>query len=241
MSGVLAVFRRRTEEGIQALRHSLLRATREPERAGYLLAADLNTWTPLLGQERLKRLAKPMLMPLLSGRVLRSPASAAEKSVALLGLAGGCFGDVILLQPGKLPQGALGFGINHLAYLWLLWQRGARPSTTRIMVRAVPLAMAVGLVARKRPRLVPVAAGYGSLLAAVSALGDDPALLRESIPTLGLGHGGNLFLLSDALLIGRELLLGREGWPAKLADAGVMGTYTIAQMLLVDGLFPDGK
>lgn len=217
---------------------ALARATREPERLGYLLAAGLSSGAPLAGAVRLKKLSKPTLLPLLAGGVLRSPAPAGEKTVALVGLAGGWVGDVVLLRPGAIPQGAVGFGINHLAYLRLLWQRGARPSVARVLTRALPLAAAVGLVARRQPGLLPVAVGYGGLLAAVSVLGDDPHLRESGTPELGLGHGGNLFLISDALLISRELLLREGSWAAKVAEAGVMGTYTTAQLLLVDGLFP---
>ncbi|WP_269208249.1 lysoplasmalogenase family protein [Corynebacterium efficiens] len=50
--------------------------------------------------------------------------------------------------------------------------------------------------------------------------------------------GGNLFLISDAVLFVREALLTAGTPAARVADAAVMGTYTVAQLLLIDGLFP---
>lgn len=55
---------------------------------------------------------------------------------------------------------------------------------------------------------------------------------------MGSGMGGNLFLISDAVLFVREALLTAGTPAARVADAAVMGTYTVAQLLLIDGLFP---
>nr|WP_306687176.1 lysoplasmalogenase family protein [Corynebacterium xerosis] len=64
--------------------------------------------------------------------------------------------------------------------------------------------------------------------------------LAEGDPRYGIGHGGNLFLVSDALLMLRALV-GEEGVVGKLLDAGVMDTYTAAQLLLVDGILELGR
>lgn len=233
---MLSGFIRRTGQGICALRASVGRATTEPERAAYLVAADINTVSALLGWTPLRKITKPVLMPLLAGRVCRS--TAPDRAVGLVGLAGGWAGDLALMKPGNIPAGAAGFAINHLAYAYLLANRGARPSAARVAIRAVPLTVAAVLAARKHPRLVPVVLGYGGLLATTSVLADDPGLIDPDQPaTYGLGHGGNLFLVSDAVLISRETLLASGTTAARLADAVVMGTYTVAQLLLIHGLF----
>ncbi|BAC17118.1 YhhN-like protein [Corynebacterium efficiens YS-314] len=179
----------RTRQGVRALVTAVGRAGREPERAAYLVAADTNTLASLLGWSRLKETTKPALMPLLAGRVWRS--GVPDKTVGMIGLAGGWAGDLALMKPGNIRAGATGFAANHAAYIYLLLNRGARPSTTRVAIRAVPLAAATALAARKAPGLLPVVLGYGGLLATTSVLADDPALINPGEPaTYGLGHGG---------------------------------------------------
>lgn len=102
------------------------------------------------------------------------------------------------------------------------------------------LAGAFGLAMWRRRELLPIVAGHGTLLVAVSTLAGDRVLTHcGDTPVLGLGHGGNLFLVSDALLFTREVLTTAGTWSARLADAGVMKTSTVAQLLLVNGLFPE--
>lgn len=227
----------RTKQGAQALVTAASQAIHEPERAAYLVAADTNTTVSLFGWKQLKKITKPALMPLLAGRVLRSEAP--DNAVGLIGLAGGWAGDLALMKPNNIPAGATGFALNHAAYVYLLTQRGARPSAGRVAIRAVPLAAATALAAWKAPKLLPVVLCYGGALAATSTLADDPVLIDPTEPaTSGLGHGGNLFLISDAVLFARETLLEKETAASRVADAVVMGTYTVAQLLLIDGLFP---
>lgn len=230
-------FINRTRQGVQALVAAVARAAREPERAAYLVAADTNTLASLLGWSRLKAATKPALMPLLTGGVVRS--GAPDRVAGMAGLAGGWAGDLALMKPDNIRAGATGFAMNHAAYIYLLFNRGARPSPTRVAIRAVPFVAATVLAARKSPALLPVVLGYGGLLATTSVLADDPALINPDEPaTYGLGHGGNLFLISDAVLCVREALLTPGTPAARVADAAVMGTYTVAQLLLIDGLFP---
>lgn len=233
-------FVERTQQGVGALVAAVARAAHEPERAAYLVAADTNIVASLLGLTTLKKFSKPALMPLLSGRVLRSQAP--DYAVGLMALGGGWAGDLALMKPHSIPKGAAGFAVNHAAYVALLIRRGARPSAARVATRAVPLAAATALAAWRAPKLVPVVLGYGGLLAATSVLADDPMLINPDNPaTYGLGHGGNLFILSDAVLLTREALLRDNTPAARVADAAVMGTYTVAQLLLIDGLFTDHR
>ncbi|GFK17674.1 MAG: lysoplasmalogenase [Corynebacterium glutamicum] len=230
----------RTRQGTQALTLAVAKASSEPERAVYLVAASSNVLGSLSGQRRLKNLTKPLLMPLLMGRVLRSEQS--DRALGALGLAGGWAGDLVLMKPQSLPQGAAGFALNHAAYCVLLWRRGARFGLQRTAIRAIPLGLAAALASWKAPKLVPMVLGYGGLLATTSTLADDSRLLDSSnAGSFGAGHGGNLFLISDAVLFVRELVLEDSSHLQHLADGVVMGTYTLAQLLLVDALFGDTK
>jgi len=215
------------------------KASSEPERAVYLVAASSNVLGSLSGQRRLKNLTKPLLMPLLMGRVLRSGQS--DRTLGVLGLAGGWAGDLVLMKPQSLPQGAAGFALNHAAYCVLLWRRGARFGLQRTAIRAIPLGLAAALASWNKG-IVPMVLGYGGLLATTSTLADDSRLLGSSnAGSFGAGHGGNLFLVSDAVLFVRELVLEDSSHLQRLADGAVMGTYTLAQLLLVDALFGDTK
>lgn len=237
---MLPGFMERSTQGAQALVAAAAKAIHEPERAAYLVAAGTNITASLFGWKQLKKITKPALMPLLAGRVLRSKTrDKAVGVVSLMGLAGGWAGDLALMKPNNIPAGASGFALNHAAYVYLLLERGARPTTGRVAIRAVPLAAATAMAAWKAPKLLPVVLCYGGVLAATSTLADDPLLIdRTETASSGLGHGGNLFLISDAVLFARETLLEDNTPSSRLADAIVMGTYTVAQLLLIDGLFP---
>lgn len=243
---MISAFVKKTAQGTSALAVAVAKSTREPERAAYVIAAGLNIAASFSGNASLKRATKPLLMPLLTGRVLRS--SNPGRALGLVGLAGGWFGDLVLMRPNQLPKGAAGFAVNHLAYCTLLIQRGARPHLRSALIRTIPLVAATGLAARKQPVLAPVVLGYGALLATTSTLADASFLTNQAdlqspvAPELyGLSHGGNLFLLSDAVLCVRELLPVGENADSqglgRIADGIVMGTYTLAQVLLIDGLF----
>lgn len=228
-----------TREGGNALAVSVRAARWEPERAGYLVMAGVDLAAVFSDSTRLERLAKPALLPLLAGTVLRAEVSKTQRVVALAGLAGGWAGDVILLfrDYRALPVGAAAFAVNQLAYCWLLHKQGARPSISRVAVHTVPWTMGVAAAAWRAPKLLPVVAGYGGLLAATSTLAADRELLDPSAPTTqGLGHGANLFLISDALILLRTVLVTPGSPTERLVGAGVMSTYLIAQLLLVDGL-----
>lgn len=102
---MLTTFSNRAAAGAQALSAAMKRGLREPERAAYLAAAETTIWASLFSCRGVKQVVKPMLLPSLSGRVLRSGASESERAVGLMGLAGGLFGDVVLLRSARLPQG----------------------------------------------------------------------------------------------------------------------------------------
>lgn len=251
---------RRTFEGAGALISAVSRSTREPERAAYVGAATVNVVSSALGAEKVRKASKTLLMPLLAASVVRRrhETKPAVTAGLLIGLAGGWLGDLVLMpRKNDLNKGAAAFAVNQIAYIKMLHDAGARPNRFRSLARYPLWAASTAGAAFTRPDLLPAAAGYGLLLTTTSMLGDDPMLesagaagparpvgaageLAEGDPRYGIGHGGNLFLVSDALLMLRALV-GEEGVVGKLLDAGVMDTYTAAQLLLVDGILELGR
>ena len=251
---------RRTFEGAGALISAVSRSTREPERAAYVGAATVNVVSSALGAEKVRKASKTLLMPLLAASVVRRrhETKPAVTAGLLIGLAGGWLGDMVLMpRKNDLNKGAAAFAVNQIAYIKMLHDAGARPNRFRSLARYPLWAASTAGAAFTRPDLLPAAAGYGLLLTTTSMLGDDPVLesagaagparpvgaageLAEGDPRYGIGHGGNLFLVSDALLMLRALV-GEEGVVGKLLDAGVMDTYTAAQLLLVDGILELGR
>ncbi|MDO5513286.1 lysoplasmalogenase family protein, partial [Corynebacterium sp.] len=153
-----------------------------------------------------------------------------EREIGLVGLAGGWVGDLLLMRPDSLRPGAAAFAVNQAAYQWLLWRRGARFRPGTVGLRAVPFAAAAWF---GRGHL-DVVLLYGGMVTATSALAADPELRAR-----GLAAGGNLFLLSDSLILGRMLLPDRDSALGRGLDVAVAVTYVAAQRLLVDGLFRD--
>ncbi|EEB63660.1 lysoplasmalogenase [Corynebacterium amycolatum] len=252
---VADMFVRRTGEGLGALvgiASASSDTRRAPERAGYIAASAINVVSSAFGWETPRRVSKTVLMPLLAANVWRRrhETSRFTTTTLLIGLAGGWLGDLILM-PNKpnLNRGSVPFAVNQLAYHVLLWRAGARISALRAAIRFPLWAGSVPLVGAVKPEALPAAVGYGPLLAVTSTLADDPALLKGAgavgtdeqtgLPiadaAYGLGHGGNLFLISDTLLMARKMF-AEEGVVGKLLNAAVMDTYTVAQLFLVEGL-----
>lgn len=198
-------------------------------RAAYWLVGGAYAASRAVGSRRLLLASKPAVVPLLLDAPLAAPSP--EREVGLVGLAGGWAGDVVLLRENSLPQGAAAFAVNQAAYQWLLWRRGARFRPGPVALRAVPFAAAAWL-GRRHLGLVLL---YGGMVTATAALAADPRLRGRGLA--GLAVGGDLFLLSDSLILVRMLLPSRDSGLARGLDVAVAGTYVTAQRLLVDGLF----
>lgn len=257
-----SVVDRRSNEGAGALLKIMSGAfsakglKTQPERAAYYSAALVNVVSSAFGWEKPRRAAKSVLMPLLAANVYRRrhETSKFTTTALLIGLAGGWIGDLVLMpKKPNLNLGSIPFAVNHLAYEVLLWRAGARFNALRSLIRYPMWAGSAGLVALTKPDVLPAATLYGFLLSTTSLLADDSSLIDDSqgvtvkengMPiadeTYGLGHGGNLFLISDMLLMLRKMI-GDEGIIANLLDAGVMDTYTVAQWLLVEGLLASDR
>ncbi|WP_246394816.1 lysoplasmalogenase [Corynebacterium anserum] len=217
-------------------------------RAGYLAAAAVSVLAAAIPSDATTRLIKPTLMPLL---VASSDLFATQRSrriavkhpldTALLvgGLACGCLGDIILMgkdsrsedkrvRASNLNRGAAAFAVNQSAYHALLTRQGARAQKKDILLRIPAVLAGIGLASVANTKALPAAAGYGTALGYTSVLAEDHS------PEAALG--GNLFVASDALILGRLTMLKNKSRLDALVDGVVMATYTAAQLLLVDAI-----
>jgi hypothetical protein len=230
-------------------------------RAAYLAAGAVSVAAAAAGRrgDRVTRVVKPTLMPLLGAHACTRasppgpPTQGDRLPVVLGGLAGGLLGDVILMgddgrsedpavRARNLNRGSAAFSVNQVAYIGELWRRGHRPRRSTVVLRAPVLVSGMVTAATGAPAALPAAAGYGTALAATSVLAADPQARTDgsSADLSGLGLGGNLFVLSDGLILARLAFL-RGGSPAVqrldgLVDGLVMATYVAAQLLIVEGL-----
>ena len=215
-------------------------------RSAYLAAGAVSVVAAAAGRrgDRLTRIVKPTLMPLLAGTVLARGQRKATATV-VAGLAAGWVGDIILMgadgrsddsrtRARNLNRGSAAFALNQVAYIAELWRAGHRPRKSTVALRAPVLASGVVTAATGAPAALPAAVGYGSMLAGTSVLAADEG---ETTP---LGLGGNLFVLSDGLILARQAFLTGEKPVVRvldgLVDGLVMATYVAAQLLLVEGL-----
>ncbi len=192
--------------------------------------------------------AKPAALAMLALTLARGTLGRNAPDNALLALAVGASaaGDYFMYReefatgPEKdraLQTGASMFGLAHLAYLGLLARHGGRPTNRRLLPRFAVMNEVAALLILHQPRMLPVLGIYGGTLATMAATAADPVLLRGSStdPTRLLAAGGVVFMASDATLMNRRYLL-RGPLPRALAEATVLSTYFVAQMLLLDGM-----
>ena len=217
-------------------------------RPAYLAAAALSVVAGAIPSDATTRRVKPTLMPLLvASSALFSSASnrraAANKpldtGLLVAGLTGGWVGDIVLMgkdsrsgdpavRAGNLNRGSAAFAINQLAYHALFLRAGARITGRNVALRIPAMLGGIGLASIRNKKALPAAVGYGTALATTSVLAQD------SRPDAALG--GNLFVVSDGLILGRLTLLRNGSRLDALTDSAVMATYVVAQMLLVDRL-----
>lgn len=224
----------RTRAGIDALRESLTASLQEPERLTYLTVGELSVWSRLFRWKNTTIASSTLTMPPLAFTAVRHDPS----PVLLAGMAGGLVGDVAKLRkPDRTPVlGMFGIAAQHAAYSAKLYDRGARPSPTRVGLRAAAWATGVGLAAWRRRTLIAPAALAGIFVATTSALADDPALRDGAVSSQGLGHGGNLLMAAEGTALLRETLFVGDSLGLRVVDAGMRASQVIGHMLIVDGL-----
>ncbi|WP_068155125.1 lysoplasmalogenase family protein [Rhodococcus phenolicus] len=221
------------------------------EHAVFAAATAATVVGGVLGNEKLQRVAKPLIAPALAVRVLRRgrDTDRVDTALLLLGLAGATVGDVFMIDPDddrRLVRGASSFAVMQASYSTVLARHGARPHAVAAVPRAVAALGAASLLAAKSRNVAAPLTGYGALLATTATLAADPVLAPGSAQVAGmplpsadrrswLGLGGFVFTLSDGTIVGRRVLLTNEKARA-LAEGFVLATYAAAQLLLVEGM-----
>ncbi|MFW0792550.1 lysoplasmalogenase [Gordonia sp. CPCC 205515] len=209
---------------------------------GYAATAVAATLAGALGHRRLAGITKPLPIALLA---VRTAVGARRRSsvdnVVLAGaLAFSAAGDRAMLleefaddparKDRRLQTGASLFAGAQLCLTGLMLRRGARPRPAGLFLRTTILAESAAVMARHRPRLLPVLGAYGNTLALMSATADDDRLPQPRMRT-----GGWLFLASDLTILNRRHLI-TDPTLAGLAETWVLASYFAAQWLLITGL-----
>jgi uncharacterized membrane protein YhhN len=201
-----------------------------------LESAALSTVGGTLGWENLYLLFKPLTMLLAIWMVARraQPAHKNSRFQAWLAVAltASLVGDVFLMLPGNFfIPGLAAFLVAHLCYLRLLRQGVSfLPSRPALLITlGFGLAMLAGLWSSLGdPVLQGAVSAYVLVIAlmAAQALGRAKVLGDRAAQLTALG--ACVFLLSDALLA-----VNRFVQPLPLASFWVLGSYYVAQLLIV--------
>ena len=219
-----------------------------PERKVFVAATLAVSAAGAAGWRPGVAVAKPAALAALAVGVARGARerSGADNALLTAAIAASAAGDYFMYReefatgPEKdrqIQTGATMFGLAHLSYIGLLTRHGARPNKRRLLARFGLMNEVTALLALNAPRLLPVLGTYGATLATMAATAGDPVLTGPdpTDPTRRLTAGSITFMASDAILMNRRYLLRNRGLRA-VAEASVLSTYFVAQMLLRDGL-----
>ena len=148
----------------------------------------------------------------------------------LAGLAFSLAGDCFLMFQGFFIPGLLSFLVAHLFYIALFKQGQAWFPSRRAL--AATLGVGVLMYAFLFDGLNPVlrfaVAAYVIVIALMAAQAIGRATVLRDKAALGVAMGAGFFMLSDALLATNKF-----AQPLPLAQLWVLGTYYIAQILIV--------
>jgi uncharacterized membrane protein YhhN len=218
-----------------------------PERKAFAVATALVAAAGAGRRQPVVAVAKPAALAALTITVARDARgrSPADNTLLAAAITASAAGDYFMYREefasgsGKdrqIQSGATMFGIAHLAYLALFTRHGARPTVRRLLPRLSVMNEVAALLILKQPRLLPVLGTYGATLSTMAATAADPILRsgERGDPTRLLTAGGIVFMGSDAVLMNRRYLLRGRG-PRAVAEAVVLASYFLAQMLLLDG------
>ena len=204
----------------------------------FLLCALVHLWASAARRVTLRRITKPLLMPLLLAFYLLS--AARPEPLAAAALLCGFVGDVALVMPGAeekrekphplLMAGLGAFALGHLCYI-VVFIRGVTrwPSVWTMMLAAAALCLLfIKLFLELRPHmgaLMPTGTAYLLVLLTMAFFAWMSGVAGGA-PLRGMG--GLFFILSDYILA-RSILLGER----RCTHLAVMSTYLTAQTLLV--------
>lgn len=212
-----------------------------PLLTAFILAALVHLCACLAGYETLKRITKPLLLPLLLAFYLLSAGT--TDWLAVPALLFGFLGDVALGLPrpahenGRsdpfLLAGLSAFLLGHLFYIAVFLRGMAAPPPLWTVSAAVCLALALFLIVFRSLRahmgdlMLPGTAYLLVLLAMACTAAVSGLAAGAPVRILG----GALFVASDYILA-RSILLGK----ARYTDFFVMLTYIAAQSALTASL-----
>lgn len=185
--------------------------------------------------EQLRRLTKPLLIPLLIGYYWTSVSDA--NILVILALISAFFGDVLLLGKDKrcFVAGLTAFLLGHIIYL-VLFSSDFNIEKLGLWLLVVFFYLIVGIVAyqslsRGVGRLKIPIITYIAILETMSVFAFFSLWLNPSLGRLLVYIGTLLFCLSDYLLA-RRVFIQANARPHLM----VMSTYLAAELLIVMGM-----
>lgn len=202
--------------------------------------AALATATAVAGLTELHRVAKPLAMVtaifLIAIQNHPTRAGTRFRFILLAALASSLAGDVALMFPGFFIPGLLAFLLAHLCYIALLKQGLPWFPSQRALVATLGFGVAMYAVlwtGGLPPALRAPVAAYVVVIALMAAQAIGRAVRLRDPAAWGVAIGACFFMLSDTLLA-----LDRFVAPLPLAPLWVLGTYYIAQILIVRNVRP---
>lgn len=230
---------------------ALAKSASRPERAVFVASAVALTVAGAKRSKRTETFVKPLIMASLQVGLSRSACHRSDvDNVLLFGATGASLvGDWMMMQEEFAPtprkadvwikHGAACFAVNHALMTTLAVKHGARPTKQDIVMRLGSLAEAkLILFATNRELFVPIA-WYSAALSTMSAVVASPSLVPAEAaagdPRRGLELGGLSFVASDGTILHRRTFFKNSG-AGNAAEAFVLASYALAQLLLVDGL-----
>ena len=212
--------------------------------AGGLFAVDtaLHLAAVALKKERVRRITKVLLMPLLalSFVLWRLAFSMDVPWIVAVALMLGCAGDTFLLNHHHrvgMPLGLASFAVGHVLYILTIWRLTPTPTWWLIAALVIVYGTCVAVTYKKlRPFLSkayrPVTMFYMLLLGTLSASAAALALTTLHPGAFVLLAGTLMFMLSDSILSFQIFRKDARGSTLK-----VMIPYIAAQTLITVGFF----
>lgn len=226
------------------------------EHAVFAAASAATVVGGVLGNEKVQKVAKPLMMPALAVRVLRRSRDTDRVDTALLvtGLAAATVGDVFMIEPdddSRILRGAGSFAVMQAVYSAVLARHGARPTRPAVLQRIPAVLGAAGLLGATNPQVAAPLTAYGSLLATTATLAADPAVAPGATTVAGvavpaadrrtwLAAGGLAFTASDGTIVVRRALL-KDPRARAVAEGFVLATYALAQLSMVEGMLASAR
>lgn len=191
----------------------------------YAVAAVIDVDAELAGRRLLTFVLPVVLMPLLTAYLVLSLPRTRRTTLLAVGLFFAWLGDSI---PGPPLVMIATFLVTQTAYCFAFaprWRRSLVARPVQLIAYAVPMLGLIFLLAGRAGDLAVPVAIYGALVATMVALASGVGW-RCSL-------GGAAFLASDTVL-GYGLVIDPTDRP--LADAFVMATYSLGQLLIIVGM-----